>query len=199
MNPSKYLPPLAQEIQQALIRFLRHPLSEMRSLPDWDWQRLLLLHFFITASTGVLSGLTGPRVFGGILSGLFFKPVVTLIILAISSLFFYYCFQIFAGKTVAPRQLFTVILFANIPQFIFQVLEVLVPPIVLVGMAFTAFLLLVGFVENFKLDRRLASRIIAFIYVLFFTLWMWNKISTSQIEKSWKADSDDAPAVELGK
>jgi hypothetical protein len=187
------------EIKRTLIQFLRHPMTEMKSLPDWPWLRLAILHIGVTAITGALGGFAEHRIIWSIFVGLFISPILYLIILGISTLFFYYCFQIFAERTVSPRRLFTVILFANIPQFIFQIISGFVPPITLVGMAFTALLLLVGLVKNFQLNRKLVIRIISSLYALFFAIWMWDRIQSSRMEKSWNLDHQEAPAVELGK
>lgn len=198
MKTSEHLLNEALEIKNALFRFLHHPMSEIKHVPDWPWARLLLFQIVITAVTGALNGLAEQRIFFGVFAGLFFRPVITLIMMGIATLFFYYCFQIFAEKTVAPRHLFTVVLFANIPQFLFQTIEGFVPPVALVGMAFTALLLLVGFVENFQLPRKLAVRLIAVLYAIFFALWLWNSITSSKFEKAWKNQHSDAPEVELG-
>ncbi len=196
---SEFLLQEALALKSVLLRFLRHPLEEIKNVPDWQWSRILILHVAIAASTGALSGLAEQRVLFGIVAGFFFKPFVTLTLMGISSLFFYYCFQIFAEMTVSFRRLFTVVLFANIPQFLFQTIEGFVPPIALVGMAFTALLLLVGFVENFKLNRKLAIRLLSFLYVIFFVLWIWNNFNSAKFERAWRTDSSDAPEVELGK
>jgi hypothetical protein len=172
---------------------------EIKHLPDWDWRRLLFLQISVTAATGAMAGLIDKKISLSILVGLITMPMLTLITLMVATLFFYYCFQIFAAKTISIRKLFTVILFANIPYFIFQVLAGYVPPISLIGLAFAGILLLVGFVENFQLDKKLVIRIIGSLYALIFCLWIWEQISSSRWEKSWNSERYDAPEVELGK
>lgn len=187
------------DTKRVLLRFLRHPVREIRSLPDWDWRRILFLQISVTAFTGALAGLIDKKISLSILVGLFTMPLLTLISLSISTLFFYYCFQIFANLTVSLRKLFILILFANIPYFIFQVLAGYVPPITLVGLAFTAFLLLVGFVDSFRIEKKLAVRIIGSLYALIFCLWILEQVNSTRWEKNWNSDSYEAPEVELGK
>ena len=187
------------DTKRVLLQFLRHPLKEIKNLPEWDWRRLLFLQISVTAACGALAGLIDKKISISILVGLITMPMLTLVSLMVSTLFFYYCFQIFASKTISIRRLFTVILFANIPYFIFQILAGYLPPISLVGLAFTAVLLLVGFVENFQIDRKLAIRIIGSLFALIFVLWIWEQVNSSRWERTWNSDRYEAPEVELGK
>jgi hypothetical protein len=186
------------EIKNILIPFLRHPMTGVKHIPDWPWHRIILLHVLITGSAGVLAALVERKSSFSIIASLIASPILTALILGISTLFFYYCFQIFANQTVSFRKLFTIVLFANIPQFVFQIIAGYVPPITLVGMAFTALLLLVGFVENLHVDRKLVIRLLIALYAIFFALWISNMISNSHIEKTWHSDRDAAPEVQLG-
>jgi hypothetical protein len=189
----------ALEIKRVLIQFLRHPMSEIKNTPDWEWPRVFILMAAVTSITGFLGGVIEQRFLWAFFSGIFLSPLLATVMLGVSTLFFYYSFQIFAEKTVSIRQLFTLILFANIPQFIFQMISGIFPPVTLVGMALTALLLLVGFVETFQMDRKLVIRLIGGLYALFFTLWLWDRISSTQLEKKWGFERSQAPAVELGK
>lgn len=189
----------ALEIKNVLLRFLRHPMTEIKNLPQWNWGRILALHIAVTAVVSVLAGIIERKLNLSVIFGVFFSPLLTLITLGIMTLFFYYCFQIFANLTVSVRQLFTVILFASIPQMFLRILEGYVPPITLVGMAFTALLLMVGFVENFGLPRKLVIRLIGILYAILFTIWIFNQINSSAMEKHWSHDRLQAPEVELGK
>lgn len=187
------------QVKQTLFQFLRHPVQEIRHVPHWPWARVLGLLVAITAVIGAVTGLIERKLSFSIIAGLFLTPILTLITLSIMSLFFYYCFQIFAERTLSYRHLFTVILFASIPQFVLRVLEGYVPPIAMVGMAFTAFLLMVGFVENFQLPRKLVIRLIAVLYTILLALWLWEQATNSVMVKNWSHDRVEAPEVELGK
>jgi len=190
----------ALEVKQHVVRFLRHPLVEIKQIPDWTWGRVIGLQIAVAATTGALTGLIEKKNSFSIIAGLMLAPILTMITLGISVLFFYYCFQIFAEKTVSARRLFTLVLFANIPQFIFQIAASYVPPITVVGIAFTAYLLLIGFVANFQIDKKLALKMIVTLSAIFFGLWAWDQASkSSRWEKSWSSDRIEAPEVELGK
>jgi hypothetical protein len=185
------------ESKDILLQFLRHPLTQMKHLPDWTWKRLLLVLLVISSGTGVLAGFLEKKIILSIIAGLILTPILTLIQITVACVFFYYLFQIFADRTVPFRQLFTVVFFAFIPQLVLNILAGYIPPISLIGMAFTAMLLSVGFVENFQLPRRLVLRLIAILYVIFFVLWIWSRISSSKLETTWHEDNR-APEVHLG-
>lgn len=185
-----------REINSYLIPFVKNPIEKIKTIPDWTWTRLIWLQMSIAAATGALAGLVEHKLSWSILVGAFISPILTLITLSIASLFFYYCFQIFSERTLQPRKLFTIVLFANIPQFIFQIVTSYIPPIYLVGLAFTGILLLIGLVENFHLDKKLTIKIISSLYAIFLALWISNKISAMKTDR-W--EKDDIPAVELGK
>lgn len=187
------------EVKSFLNQFLRHPIDQIKNVPDWHWYRLIGVHGTLAALTGALRGFVDKKISFSIIAGLFVSPVLTLISLTVASLFFYYTFQIFLQKTVSPRRLFTVIMLANIPQLILQIVSGYVPPISLVGMAFTAMLLLVGFAENFQIEKKMALRLIGSIYALFLALWIWDRVNSAQLEKTWNSDRNPAPEVHLGK
>lgn len=186
------------DTKKVLLLFLRHPVKEVKKLPNWPWPRLIFLQISVTAFAGLAAGIIDKKMFFSIVAGLITMPILTFISLMISTLFFYYCFQVFASTTLSLRRLFTLLLFANIPYFIFQILSGLVPPITLVGLAFTGFLLIVGFVENFYLNKKLVIRIVAALYAVIFCMWMWEKITSTQWDKSWRSETYQAPPVELG-
>lgn len=169
----------------------------MKHLPKWEWRRIIFAQILITAASGALSGLI-HRSIGSIIWNMIQTPILTFITTFVSSLFFYYTFQIFNERIIDFKMLFTTVLFANIPFFIFQIISGFFPPILLIGLAFSAFLMIVGFVENFQLPRRFVARLIAGLYVLFVATYGLAWWSMSKSNERWHSRSDDAPEVHLG-
>ena len=188
-----------QSLSQSLIAFLRHPIREIPNVPDWSWAELITVQILVTSITGAIAGIIARNPLD-ILLGLIFRPIITLVTLLISSLFFYYFFQIFARQTLDFRKLTTVIFFASLPFFIFHILSGLIPPINLIGFAFTAVILVVGLVENFGLPKKLVLRSIAGVYIVIFLMWVWGRWDSLQIETGWRGGSieAEAPEVHLG-
>jgi hypothetical protein len=175
--------------------FLRQPIKEIRSAPDWSWQQILIVHAFVTALTGFCSGLANRSLHSSIF-GLFIMPFLTAVMITISTLFFYYVFQIFGDRVIHFRKLFTVVLLANIPFFIFQIMSGLFPPITLFGLGFSALLLIVGLIDNFQLPRKFVMKLIAGIYILFFIIYASSRIN--DLEWGKRSNSLNAPEVKLG-
>ncbi len=186
-----------REIFLALRNYLKHPVQEIRKLPTWEWRRLILAQVVVTMFSGLLSGVIHHSLFA-IFFNMILTPILSLITAFISSLFFFYTFQIFSEKTVEFRSLFTAVFFANVPFFIFQIVMGYFPPILLVGLAFTAILLIVAFVDNFQLPRKLVSRLIGGIYVIFVLTYLLAWYTTSHSTDHWHQTLEDAPAVQLG-
>jgi hypothetical protein len=185
------------ECKEFLLTFLRHPLKEIVNVPDWSWRRLLLFQITLTMATGALGGLLSLHIFS-IITQMILMPVLTLITLMVCCLFFYYSFQIFADRTISFRSLFGTVLFANIPFFIFQIVSVHFSPVALVGLGFTALLLIVAFVDRYLITKKIVIRLIGALYVLFFAIWVAGRIDGSRIDKSWKTERSMAPEVKLG-
>lgn len=179
-----------------LIGYLRNPIHGIQTLPDWSWIEILFHIALFTAATGGASGLVQTS-FTSIIYGFFIIPILTVILIFIGAFFFYYFFQIFAHRTLSFRKIVTVIFFANIPFFIFQIASEFFPPISLIGLAFTAFILIAGFTAQFGLERRLVARSIILIYSMFMLVWLWSRIDAMNFEKSMN-QSLRAPPVTLG-
>lgn len=176
-----------------LIAFLKQPFKEIKNIPDWSWRRLLILQILITMASGALSGFLSQSILA-----VFTMPILTLMMLFVTCFFFYYTFQIFADKTLSFRQLFATVFFANIPFFIFNIISSYVSPITLVGFAFSAFLLIVAFVDRHQLPKKIVIRIISTMYALILVLWILGRIDGSRADKAWRSQKLEAPEVHLG-
>ncbi len=185
------------ECKEFLIAFLKHPLKEISRVPDWSWQRILLFQVVFTMCTGALGGLISLHVFS-IITQMILVPILTLITLSVSCLFFYYAFQIFADRTIDFRPLFATVFFANIPFFIFQIIAMYLSPISIIGLAFTAMLLIVAFVDRFLIPKKIVVRLIGALYVVFIAIWIGQKIEGSKMDRAWKTERIQAPEVKLG-
>lgn len=162
--------------------YLRHPLEKIKSLPDWNWPTLLITLVSATIISGVLTGLVPPNFFR-IMGGIIISPIVGVVATTLGALFIYYYFQVYEKRTCSFRKIFTLLVFANIPFFIFQVGSELIPPITLVGFAFTAILMAVGLTENFQMDKKHSLRLVSILLAIVFILWLWNRIDISRLDK----------------
>lgn len=171
-----------REVFNYIVHYLRHPVEKIKHLPDWNWAVLLITLIVMSMASGVLTGLVPPNFFR-VMGGIIISPLVGITTTFIGSLFIYYYFQVYEKRTCSLRKIFTLVLFANIPFFIFQVGSELIPPITLVGFAFTALLMAVGLTENFQMDKRRSTRLVTILFGIVFLLWLWNRIDISRLER----------------
>lgn len=173
-------PDLFKQVFQYILHYLKNPIEKIKSLPDWNWTTLLVTLVVISIGSGVLTGLVPPNFFR-LMGGIIISPIVGVVTSFVGSLFIYYYFQVFEKRTCAFRKIFTLILFANIPFFLFQIGAEIIPPITLVGFAFTALLMAVGLTENFNMEKRRALRLVSILFAIVFILWLWNRIDISRM------------------
>jgi hypothetical protein len=177
-----------REVIRYILNYLRHPIKEIAKLPDWRWPLLFLVTVGVAIVSGVIAGFIPPNPYR-IAAGLILSPIVSLVMTSVMAVFFYYYFQVFERRTCSLRHLYTLILFANIPFYIFQTIADLIWVITPVAFAFTAFILVVGLVENFQMEKRRAIRLIGIILILVILIWAWNRIDIGRLERSMSAPS----------
>ena len=171
-----------KDISLFIFEFLRHPIEKIKDLPDWNWPTLILTLVGTTMASGILTGLVPPNFFR-IMGGIIISPIVGVIATTLGALFIYYYFQVYEKRTCSFRKIFTLLIFSNLPFFIFQVGSELIPPITLVGFAFTAMLLAVGLTENFQMDKKRSLRLVSTLLAVVFILWLWNRIDISRLDR----------------
>lgn len=172
----------AKEVVQYLISYMKQPIERIKTLPDWPWMVLLVTLILLSITSGVLTGLVPPNFFR-VMSGLIISPIVNVVTTFVGSLFIYYYFQVFEKRTCSLRKIFTLVLFANIPFLVFLIGSEVIPPLTLVGFAFTALLLAVGLSENFNMEKRRAIRLVTILFAIVFLIWLWNRIDISRMDQ----------------
>ncbi len=153
-----------------IIALLRHPLEEIKYLPDdIGWKALLILQFCLSLVSVVSSNLLAP--FAISVTHVIISLFSSLVAIALASLFLYYFFLIICQRIIPFIKIFSLVLFAHIPFAIFHLASYFFPPADLVGLGLSALLMTVGLVENFEIEQKLASRLIVTLYLVFFVYW----------------------------
>jgi len=164
-----------------LIQFAKNPVQEIRRLPEWSPKHLLLIHLLLSLGSGFLSGLISFKIYH-IFFGLLFFPVISTVLTLILTSFFYYYFQLFEKRTVSFLRLATLVVFANLPFYLFHAGSNYVPPLTLLGLAFSGFLLIIGLTENFSLEKKKSSKIVMALFFVIFLVWIWNQIEILKMD-----------------
>ncbi len=175
----------AQQCALSLVAFLKNPIQGMRSLPEWPWQELVLVLLSISAICGAAQGIVSGKVLS-IFAGIIFYPIGITILVGLFSGFFYYVFLFFFKREVDFKRLFTNVTFATIPSLLVSIVTPVLPPVQLVGLLATLFLLVVGFTENFQMPKRAMAKFLAGIFLIYLIFWIYSSINFKKTKDSFR-------------
>lgn len=175
VNPHHQDPKIdLRKILDTLIGFVKDPLTQISKIPDWNWSSLFFVQIMISISSGLLAGLIKLN-FYRMAAGIFIMPFVSTITSLLMATFFYYYFQFFENRTEDFRKLFTFVVLASIPFYIFQIISEYFAPITLIGLGFSFLLAIVGLCENFKLEKKRSYQLIGLLFTLVLITWITNR------------------------
>jgi hypothetical protein len=158
--------------------FVRNPLKEIRTLPNWEWQTLIFVNGALGAACGSLNGLFSGN-FLWLFLGLIVFPITFIVADIIISGFFYYFFLFVTNKDLPFKSIFTLLTLANIPFLALYIISPLASPLTLIGVAISGILLIVGFVDNFQLPKKIVVRLVAVMFGIHFLMWIWGTIQVA--------------------
>lgn len=167
-----------KQLFNLILRFFKNPREEITHLPDIGWKKLIFIQIVFSVGAGFISGLIpniNPYL---ILGGLFLLPITSLLTVIILASVFYYYFQIFENRTVDFLKLLTMCVFANLPFFLFRSLHELLSIFSILGFLSTAFLMMIGLTEVFKLEKKKSIKLVSILFSVVFVTWLWNLIAT---------------------
>lgn len=167
-----------RELPQILKQLLKDPIGTMKSPISMVYPASFSLICGTALVSGAVVGLLSHN-FWDFLIGLLVFPITSLVIALVFSFFIYYFFSLFHLTFLDFRRLISVVSLAMVPFFLFHSVSGYLPPIDLIGFAFTGLLLVVGLVEQFSLDRKLVVKLVAGIGVAFFIAWSISQFRSS--------------------
>ncbi|HVK60659.1 MAG TPA: hypothetical protein VM432_03870 [Bdellovibrionales bacterium] len=173
-----------RDLPRLLRIFLKDPIGMMKSPVSISYPAILSLIAGTALISGSLVGLLN-RNFVDFLIGVLVFPITSVVMALVFSFFIYYFFSIFQSTLLDFRRLLSMVSLALVPFFLFHSASGYLPPIDLIGFAFTGMLLVVGLIEQFKLNRKLVIRLIAGVGVTFFIIW-----SIAQIRSGLRGAED---------
>ena len=160
----------AQDLPNFFKAFLQNPIGFMRTAFQFTWPGLFVVLAGCAAVSGSISGLISKRFFD-VLTGAILFPLTSIISSLVFGFFIYYFFSLFRSTFLDFRRLMSVVAAAFVPYFLFHSVSGYLAPIDLIGFAFTGILLIVGLVEQFGLERRVCSRLVGGLGLVFFVAW----------------------------
>lgn len=154
----------------ALPHFFKNPVQGMRELPHWDWPTLLILQMAFALFCGELKNMIERDIIG-FFTDIVISPLAAVAVTAIISGWFYYGIKFVFGREVSFHSLYTHVVFAGIPAQISYIVTKHFPPVNILGLAVSVYLLHVGFVHNYQLDKGKLKKLFIGLMVLFTTWW----------------------------
>jgi hypothetical protein len=173
-----------KEVLSFLPAYLKNPLEGIKHVPSWDWWTVIILEILLGAICGALSGVVSRHILA-IFGGLIVEPITSLLVsVVVSGIMYYAC--LFLLKTELDfKRVFIVVVLAKLPAEILSVISPVAKPITLLGIVATTVLLIVGFTENFMLDKKKVSQIVgtlAGVLILFWFYSLVTEISSTRIK-----------------
>ncbi len=163
------------ELPHLVVRMLKDPLGTVRRPLDFSWPLIVALLAGCALISGAVAGAIS-RSFFDFLVGIAIFPITSVITATVFGFFIYYFFSLFQSTFLDFRRLMSLVSVAVVPYFLFHSVSTYLPPIDLLGFAFTCVLLIVGLVEQFGLPRRLCSQLVGSLGLVFFVVWIVSQI-----------------------
>lgn len=178
VNPEQH-PKLVdiKSIIQFLINYIKHPVKYITEIPDWNLPSLFFIQVSVAIISGVLAGVLKMNLYR-VANGLILMPIVSTISSLLLTALLYYYFQFLENRTENFKKLFSLVIIASIPFYLFQIISEYFSPIAMVGFTFTSALLVVGLNEVFKVEKKRCYQLVGALFALVLITWIGNKISS---------------------
>ena len=164
-----------RELPRIMIHMLKDPLGTVRRTLDFSWPLIIVILAASALVSGAVAGAISQST-ADFLVGIFVFPITSVISAFVFGFFIYYFFSLFKSTFLDFRRLMSLVCLTVVPYFLFHSVSSYLPPIDLLGFAFTCVLLIVGLVEQFGLERRVCSQLVGALGVLFFIVWTISQI-----------------------
>lgn len=162
-----------------IFNFLKYPLQEIKKPLPWSWVKTVVIYAVLSIAAGLLNGIISRNIYN-MAFGLIFMPIITFVTSHVLTGFFYYYFQVFERRQIQFLEIFHMVVLANIPFLIIHTVTSLLQPLTLLGLASSAFLLIVGLTDKLSLNKKRAIQIVSALYFLIFAVWLWEKLISSR-------------------
>ncbi|MBC7457947.1 MAG: YIP1 family protein [Bdellovibrionaceae bacterium] len=163
-------------IIQFFANYVKHPVKFITEIPDWNLPSLFFIQISVSVISGLLTGLLKMN-FYRIANGIILMPIVSTISSLLLTALIYYYFQFVEEKTESFKKLFSLVIIASIPFYLFQIISEYFSPIALIGFSFTSALLVVGLNETFKVEKKRCYQIVGTLFALVLLTWIANKVT----------------------
>lgn len=146
-----------------VLKFLKNPIQIMKNTPHIPMAEAITVQGALAALTGLAMGLMAQSIFT-LIWGVFLYPIIAIIVCFITSLLLYYGANYLTKRDFKYQEIYTLVFLASIPAYFIRILHPLLASIDLIGLAISSYLLRMGLIYSFGVDRKTASKIVMILY-----------------------------------
>lgn len=176
------------ETIQILPDYLRHPREMVVNHPRWDWPQILIFQIIVSVACGVLSNLLASR-FLALFFAIVIAPLASIFTVLVVTGFFFYTALLIWEKEVDFQKLYQTVLLCSLPLIFVQIVSGVFPPINLLGLLSTAYLLYWALTDNMYLPKKPVRNVLMFMAAACVLFWafQWIQIQHNMFEMRHKA------------
>ncbi len=159
-----------KEAALALPHFFKNPVQGMKDIPDWDWPTLLILQGAFALACGELKNLIERDIFGFFVD-IVVSPLAAYIVTGFVAGLLFYGLKAAFDREAPFRGLYLHCVFAAIPLQISYIVTKFFPPVNLLGFAVAMYLLQVGLVHRYQVDKPRLKKILFGLFGAYSIWW----------------------------
>lgn len=175
-------------ILKYLYSFARNPVDTIKRPLLISWTATIALQVIASMISGTLAGLLSGNLVDALI-GLLIFPISSVLISFLFTLFIYYYFTLVHSTFLEARRLYSIIVLATLPYLVIHIVAEYLPPLDLIGFAFTSLLLVVGICEQFSIERKQMMRLVGGLYLAFIVIWSLAQIKSHRGESLQSQES----------
>lgn len=179
-----------QKELQAFLSYLREyltdPIRHIKSPPTIHWQTGIVSIFALNILFGIVRAIVAPSILQALLNFLI-TPFLAAALMSLITLFLVYFFQLMVKKSIPFRVIFTLLLIAYIPGAFFFFVAVFYPPLFILGVVVMSALVVVAFVENLDIPKKMILRLVISVAGIVLIFWIFQQIYTYRVVSNPKS------------
>ena len=176
------------ETIQIIPDYLRHPRQIVVNHPQWDWPQIFIFQVIISMACGVLSNLLASR-FLALFFAVVIAPIASIFTVMIITGFFFYTALLIWEKELDFRKLYQSVLLCALPMIFVQIVSGLFPPVNLLGLLASGYLLYCALTDQFRMPRTSVRNVLAFMAAACILFWamQWVEFHNNMMNMRHKA------------
>lgn len=160
-----------------LLSFIVSPIEALKQLPRTEWKSLIIFQITGAVAVCLFSFLFNRNILHTVLN-LAIVPTVLIFCSYLVAFTIVGYFKVFEKREIPFLGIYTLVVISLIPYLIAFPFFPLFPPLSIVACVFSAIAMSVGLVENFRVDKQSALKLMGALVLVFVFIWIVNMIAS---------------------